>query len=693
MADPHMSTTSLSTATQTPSGTHRNDGQQLEPSAKPSVPYIDLLLLGHTGIGKSTTGDKLLAADPYNTNYIGRQQALEGEEVVKEASEKRQFSCDDITLWKLSSDGDYKKAKERIKRIVFQRSIEGENIYDLDREHVELMTNDCELLANETSRIRVLDVPGFFGSYMIAVAQAAAQIGLSPLQQGARNIQQAHLGVMRQIFRIQAEKGLIFRRILYFLPLRGPLSRADAILQSELLVMKHFFGRAIFECMVMVATVPSSISKKHVFDSGDFAITKRTVNRALELTFNPQVGSDSAVVPKLPDPPIIYVSLEETGMDIYNKLISVDVELKEGLQLKLDEYVCYCCPLKVGYYMKEKVVCIMDDSGRQKRMAYDESKCHPMMIKKHNTITRIFMDLSRYVRNLEKSDDVVCANCGKPPGIAGCKRIGTFYEFKDKQVQVDHETELGSILVESDYTITESQPRGLAPYNNTMNFEHQSIVESNLSKVAHHKKLHLSEVEEKIHVSFLKREKLRCGYDGLHYKAHDISIIIPEGSIALDHEELHIEVGITMNGPFNFPRSLRLISPIIWFHLKEDKELLKVPLQVTVPHILNGLTDEKARDYHVCFCHSDHFSDHSGQLFCEFQPLISNYDSSMTCSFSDSYATVKMSKFCTLCVTATDNPKLQSDIGYRLTTIVSTSQLRHEAYFCLSYDLGACLQV
>ena len=447
----------MSTATQTPNGAHRNNGQQEPAAAAEPVPYIDLLLLGKTGMGKSTTGDKLLAADPYNTNYIGRQQALEGEEVVKEASEKRQFSCDDIPLWKLSSDGDYKKAKERIKRIVFQRSIEGENIYDPDRDDVESVTKDCELLANETSRIRVLDVPGFYGSDTIGLAQADAQIGLSPLQQGACNIQQANLGVMRQILRIQAEKGLIFRRILYFLPFRGPPDRADAILQSELRVMKHFFGRAIFECMVIVATMPSSVSKKDVFTTRDFSKTKRGVSHALERTFNPQVGGDSAErIPKPPDPPIIYVSLEETGMEIYDKLLSLDVEQKEGLQLKFDEDACARCALKVGYYMKEKVVCIMDDNGRQKRMAYDESKCHPLIKPKYSRLQKVMGGIAYIVLlgipalagarwpGFFNSDEE-CADCKKPPGSEGCVRVGQFSEIIGKTV--DHSSELDKVEV------------------------------------------------------------------------------------------------------------------------------------------------------------------------------------------------------------------------------------------------------
>ena len=432
------------TATATPNGAH----QHRQESADERV-YIDLLLLGKTGMGKSTTGDKLLAADPYKKNYIGRQQSQE--EGVVESSETREISCDDITLWKLNSDGDYKKAKERIKRIVFQRSIEGENIFDPDSEDVDSVTKDCELLANETSRIRVLDVPGFFSSDAIASAEAGAEAGLT-------TVQQANLGVMRQILRIQAEKGLVFRRILYFLPSRGPPDRADAVLQSELRVMKHFFGRAIFECMVVVATMPSSVSKKNIYSNNDFVKTKRALTRAMQLMFNPQTVSDDAsqVQDKPPDPPIIYVSLEESGMEIYDKLISLDVEQKEGLKLKFDEGACARCALKVGYYMKEKVVCIMDDNATQKRMAYDESKCHPLIKPKYSKLQRFAGGIAYVVLlGIPKlagaswpgffCRDEECAGCGKPPGSEGCKRVGQLCEITGRTV--DHSSELDQIEV------------------------------------------------------------------------------------------------------------------------------------------------------------------------------------------------------------------------------------------------------
>ena len=42
------------------------------------------------------------------------------------------------------------------------------------------------------------------------------------------------------------------QRLVYFLPDRGPMEKADAVFQEELKVMHFFYGPAIFECMVVV---------------------------------------------------------------------------------------------------------------------------------------------------------------------------------------------------------------------------------------------------------------------------------------------------------------------------------------------------------------------------------------------------------------------------------------------------------
>ena len=567
--------------------------------------------------------------------------------------------------------------------------------------------NIFQLISNETTMVRILDAPGFrFGKDCDRLSSTASD-----------SITTNGLAIMQEVLRIQATMRMNFKRILYFIPERGPLERCHEILRMELEQMVHYFGKSIFDCMVLIATVNPDVYQYIPPDVIPFSNNAEMKTRQ---KFQEALSYILAPGEQLPDPslklPIAFISMNDTCEDIYAKIECVPV-IFDGVRLPFYYQTCTRCSLNtkvLPVFHNEKEVlrtaCFSGEDPSQCCVPYDESQCHPVMIKKHSAIARIFRGLSHYIsnkKNLEKwadPDDIVCAECGMPSGSRGCKKIGTFYEFHGKHTWVDHVTTdepfvmaecLGpadgdiSIEINNDsyFPIHVDGSHPQASYMHPQPLDEPSKADSSALHIPD-----LNEVEEKIPVSFLKREILRCGYNGLHYKDHDISIIIPEGSVALDREEIHIEVGITENGPFNFPRNLRLISPVIWLHIKEDK-VLKMPFEVTVPHILNSLSDEKARYYQVCFYHSDHFSDYFGQLVCEFQPLISDRDNSVTCSFSDSYATVKMSKFCTLCITATVKPELASDIGYRLTTVVCTSQLRHEAYFCLSYDLGVYLQV
>ena len=84
----------------------------------------------------------------------------------------------------------------------------------------ELMCREnrrCKLLSNEDTKIRVLEVPGFF---------------MRPQGEDV-SLVQASLQNVRWLVREQHESQLMVRRIVYFLPGRGPLEEADGTLQEE----------------------------------------------------------------------------------------------------------------------------------------------------------------------------------------------------------------------------------------------------------------------------------------------------------------------------------------------------------------------------------------------------------------------------------------------------------------------------
>ena len=63
------------------------------------------------------------------------------------------------------------------------------------------------------------------------------------------------------------------RRVLYFLTCRGPLERADGVLQEEIKVMHDFSGMDIFNVMMIVATNRKDPRYQTEFDEEDISST------------------------------------------------------------------------------------------------------------------------------------------------------------------------------------------------------------------------------------------------------------------------------------------------------------------------------------------------------------------------------------------------------------------------------------
>ena len=103
----------------------------------------------------------------------------------------------DLSMWLLSNaEGEERRVEKRLKDLVMFRSLENSHaqVNQMYR-NAENPTTGCQVISNDTTKIRVLDVPGFFGEN-IGGAGGGQTLGERATASG--------LHIMREILRIQA---------------------------------------------------------------------------------------------------------------------------------------------------------------------------------------------------------------------------------------------------------------------------------------------------------------------------------------------------------------------------------------------------------------------------------------------------------------------------------------------------------
>jgi len=391
--------------------------------------YTDFLLLGKTGMGKSTTADRLLLA---NAEEPG---ALDVRPIAKEGGH---LLLDDIQIWRIGN-ADVDDVKSRVKCFLLNRVVK-ETVVDPQNKGPDSKTRDCVLLSNERTKVRVLDVPGFHTSATSHHPDHVAN--------------QDNVGIMRQILRIQAVKKIYFNRILYFLPNRGPPERADANFQEELRIMYHFFGRVIFNSMLAVTTIRPKKSTIDAFDEEDKKDTRDVLDRAFQLALA-EDGQNPDEVHDIPQPPIVYLPLNESSSDLLARLQGTRVRNRGGLELQLVENTCSRCGLKFAFHQTpnivERLVSVGDNSE------YDQSHCHPLIKPKYSRVQKFFGGVAHImtlgIAKLAGSrmpgffnHDEDCAKCGGPPGSPGCVKVGEKWLLAGTEITVDHASELDTVV-------------------------------------------------------------------------------------------------------------------------------------------------------------------------------------------------------------------------------------------------------
>ena len=148
--------------------------------------------------------------------------------------------------------------------------------------------------------------------------------------------------------------------------------------------MHHFFGNAIFDCMELVATFHKR-KQTCRFDEEDSEDTRRVFEKAL--TLSSIAGEPSKCSP------VIFIGLNDAGIDILQRIENAAVTADEGLILnKFVQGTCCRCAAK--YLCHEGnpsnpenrigvVIPIKDEEQKDDEevfIPYQSSQCHPLFI-------------------------------------------------------------------------------------------------------------------------------------------------------------------------------------------------------------------------------------------------------------------------------------------------------------------------
>ena len=185
-----------------------------------------------------------------------------------------------------------------------------------------------------------------------------------------------------------------------------------------------------------------------------------------------------------------------------------------------------------------------------------------------------------------------------------------------------------------------------------------------------------------------------CDNRGTKICISDVRVTIPPGAVP-DGVVINIEMGVALYGPFKFPDNHQQVSPILWFCIREDVQLL-LPISFKLPHVVTDTSLIKlffAKANHTEYTYD---STMKREMFI-FKTLTDEKSNFTNCNLAEresGYGYLSAKHHCFLCIEAQISKKLALEKGFCLHTLIKKiNSSSYNILFLCTYFLQTCFFV
>ena len=182
----------------------------------------------------------------------------------------------------------------------------------------------------------------------------------------------------------------------------------------------------------------------------------------------------------------------------------------------------------------------------------------------------------------------------------------------------------------------------------------------------------------------------QCTHDGRQYydEHNDFGLEIPAGAIP-EGENITIDIGVALYGPFQYPEGLRPVSPVFWVCVRDQNDFQFVkPVKLTIPHCLDLKQYDDIESLGLSFLKGDH--EMTPQQMYQFQQAEGN----VLIEPLKIHAVIKITHFCSLCFSCKERRDLFEKEIFCLYSVIPCKISPHQpsdAYFFITLRLKTCL--